>query len=197
MLRKPGMTEARQLEGKVETMQDVALRLAKRLFDRPLIQNSFRGAFVEELIAPMLFDRGWRHCGDDWSSWDFQHERGARLELKQSAFVQSWSNEGGATRNPTFNIEEKQGHWEGGAFHLYKAPARPASVYVFAWHGIEDRTQADHRNLNQWSFYPLGAAALPGGQKTIKLSGLKRLGAMECSAEVLSDKLELVRTGLA
>ena len=176
---------------------DISLRLARRLFDRQFIQNSFRGAFVEELIAPLLGHHRWRHCGDDWSSWDFQHESGARLELKQSAFVQSWLDESGvADRNPTFNIGEKKGHWEGGVFRRYEAPARPAHVYVFAWHGIEDRNFADHRNLNQWKFYLLTASALPTGQKTIKLSMLKRLGAIECPAEALSSKLELVREGL-
>lgn len=177
---------------------DIAMRLARRLFDRPLIQNSFRGAFVEELVAPLLSDSGWRHCGDDWASWDFEHEGGVRLELKQSAFVQSWLDESGAaTNNPSFGIQEKKGHWEGGVFQTYKTPARPANVYVFAWHGVEDRIGADHRDLDQWKFYPIATSALPKGQKKIKLSVVKRLGAIECAASALASRLEKIRVGLS
>jgi|CXWL01.1.fsa_nt_gi hypothetical protein len=176
---------------------DISLRLARRLFGRPLIQNSFRGAFVEELIAPALSTRGWRHCGDDWSSWDFQHETGTRLELKQSALVQSWSaGHSGHAKNPSFNISEKTGYWVGGDFHSFDVLARPSDLYVFAWHGIEDRGIADHRRLDQWMFYLVAAYSLPARQKTIALSVLRRLGAVGWAATELADKVESVRNGL-
>ena len=107
-------------------MTDLPERLARRLFDRPLIQNSFRGAFVEEMLAPFIAGYGWRHCGDDWGSWDFEHASGAKLELKQSAAVQSWAQSKTAVA-PSFNIEEKAGFWGEGGF--VRSRGRP-NVYV-------------------------------------------------------------------
>jgi hypothetical protein len=71
-------------------MNEIGLRLAARLFDRPLIQNQYRSAFVEAMIEPYIARNGWKHVGDNWAGWDFQHESGTRLELKQSAAWQTW-----------------------------------------------------------------------------------------------------------
>jgi hypothetical protein len=71
-------------------MNEIALRLAALLFDQQLIQNQFRSAFVEAMIEPYLARDGWQYCGGNWSGWDFQHELGTRLELKQSAAWQTW-----------------------------------------------------------------------------------------------------------
>ncbi|MBX3429357.1 MAG: hypothetical protein KF779_07235 [Hyphomonadaceae bacterium] len=166
---------------------DIATRLARRLFDRPLIQNSFRGAFVEELVSPLLAPFGWAHCGDDWGSWDFERTTGERLELKQSTAAQSW-NESGKVRSPEFSIAEKRGFWAGGAFT--EQPGRHAHIYVFAWHGVTDRVLADHRRLDQWSFFLLGARSLPTGQKRIRLSVLKQRGAVEVRSAQLGQTLE-------
>jgi hypothetical protein len=35
-------------------MNEIALRLAAKLFDQPPIENSYRSAFVEEMIEPFL-----------------------------------------------------------------------------------------------------------------------------------------------
>lgn len=66
-------------------MNEVALRLAARIFDQPLIANEYRSAFVEAMIEPFLGPFGWRYVGDGWSGWDFEHSSGSRLEVKQSA----------------------------------------------------------------------------------------------------------------
>lgn len=177
-------------------MDEASIRLARRLFDRPLIQNSFRGVFVEELIAPYLVTGGWRHCGDDWGSWDFEHESGARLELKQSALVQSWEDKPGAPeKHPSFNIEEKSGYWTGAAFT--EQAGRPAHLYVFAWNGVADRLIADHRILEQWEFYVIDARVLPKEQQTIRLNVLKRLGAKVASGADLAEVVEALRARLA
>ena len=76
-------------------MNEIALRLAKRLFDTPLIQNQHRSTFVEEMIAPYLQASGWRHTGNNWGSFDFKHSDGTMLEVKQSAAQQTWSQVGG------------------------------------------------------------------------------------------------------
>ena len=70
-------------------MNEIALRLASRLFDQPLIANQYRSAFIEAMIEPYLAPHGWRYVGDGWSGWNFEHQDGGRLELKQSAAQQT------------------------------------------------------------------------------------------------------------
>ena len=180
----------------VDRPDDIATRLARRLFDRPLVQNSFRGAFVEEMLAPTLAGFGWRHCGDDWSAWDFEHEFGCRLEVKQSAAAQSWLDlKGVPTKSPSFSIEEKAGYWTGGEYTL--SPGRHAQIYIFAWHPIADREIADHRKIEQWTFHLIEAKALPPGQDSIRLSVLVRLGARSASAGNFGDALDQMRQSIA
>ena len=63
-------------------MNEIAERLAKRLFDTPIIQNQFRSTFVEAMLEPVLEETGWKYTGDGWSGWDFERADGARLEVK-------------------------------------------------------------------------------------------------------------------
>ncbi|MGH7103448.1 MAG: hypothetical protein ACREFJ_13735 [Acetobacteraceae bacterium] len=162
-------------------MNEIALRLAARLFDRPLIQNQYRSAFVEVMIEPYLAREGWRHVGDNWAGWDFQHERGMRLELKQSAAWQTWdpikraaasvrSAKGGPGR---FDIATRAGWFDAAGAVWTKQVGRPAQIYVFAWHGLIGDA-ADHRNPDQWQFFILPGTALPP-QKTLGLSRLRSI----------------------
>lgn len=175
-------------------MDDLPTRLAKRLFDRQFVQNSFRGAFVEELIAPHLQPFGWAHCGDDWGSWDFEHESGTRLELKQSAAIQSWSKSDAEPMTPSFSIERKSGYYHGATW--ISSVGRPAHIYAFAWHGVLSRDEADHRRVDQWQFFPVLAARLPAEQKSIRLSVVKGLSPKPCSAHDLGEELARLRTSI-
>jgi hypothetical protein len=55
-------------------MNEIAFRLAQRIFDQPIIQNQYRSAFVEAMIEPYLAGSGWRFLGDNWGGWDFERE---------------------------------------------------------------------------------------------------------------------------
>jgi len=152
-------------------MNEIALRLAARLFDEPLIQNQYRSAFVEAMIEPYLVRHGWRYVGDNWAGWDFQHEFGTRLEIKQSAAWQTWdpfkqrasglppkSGPGG------FDIAQRTGWFDAAGAVWTKEAGRPAHVYVFAWNGFFGEI-ADHRNPDQWEFFIVPTAALPLGKR--------------------------------
>jgi hypothetical protein len=161
-------------------MNEIALRLAARLFNQRLIQNQYRSAFVEAMIEPYLARSGWQYVGDNWSGWDFEHEFGARLELKQSAAWQTWDPVKQAVlKSPEkagpgiFDIASRTGWFDAAGVVWTKEAGRPAHVYIFAWHGLFG-SAADHRNPDQWEFFILPAVALPA-QKTLRLSRLKRI----------------------
>jgi hypothetical protein len=156
-------------------MNEIALRLASRIFDKAIIENQYRSAFVEAMIEPYLLKYGWRYTGDSWSGWDFEREDGSRrLEVKQSAAHQTWSEARKIKTRGTFDIAARTGYfYESGSKYVAEA-GRCAHTYVFAWHPIYG-PETDHRNPDQWEFYVVPAFSLPQGQRTLALSRIKAL----------------------
>ena len=151
--------------GKEELIQ----RLTKLAFGNRLISNMYRGLVAETVVASALSNY-WHHCSADWNGWDFVHENGCRLEVKQSAVLQSWSN--GKQSACQFSIAPTQGYWVGDKKTV--SPGRQSAIYVFAHHGVSDLTQADHCEPLQWKFYVVPAFLLPA-QKLLSLAAVVRL----------------------
>ena len=61
--------------------------------------------------------------GRPWDSWDFVHDTGFRMEVKQSAAAQVWS--GRTTSPPRFDIRARSGYWEGEASRWSSPGASP------------------------------------------------------------------------
>jgi len=158
-------------------MNEIALRFTTSLFDQPLIQNQYRSAFVEAMIEPYLARSGWRHVGDNWSGWDFEHEFGTRLEVKQSAAWQTWDPYKQAASgllpkagSGGFDIASRMGWFDSAGAIWTKEAGRPAHLYVFAWNSLFG-SAADHRDPEQWEFFIVPTTALPAGKRI----GLTRL----------------------
>lgn len=103
-----------------------------------------RPVYVEFMIAVILGE-GWRLVSADWAGWDLENAQGARVEVKQSAARQTWTDRA------------------------------PADLFVFAWHRIDALDEADHRSVAQWQFFIVPEDRLPPQQKTIGLSGVRKL----------------------
>jgi hypothetical protein len=155
-------------------MNEIALRLAAKLFDQRLIQNQFRSAYIEAMIEPYLKADGWRYVGDDWRGWDFEcgERLEDRLEVKQSAAHQTWSEADNVKTRGIFDIAARTGYFSGSKFT--PMTGRCSGMYAFAWNPVYGAA-TDHRDPNQWEFYVVSASALPEGQRTISLSKIKRL----------------------
>ncbi len=146
-------------------------RILKSLLGQRLVMNSFRGTLVEAMLAGVLEPK-WRWCAADWASHDFENANGARLEVKQSAALQSWHDDGFAPNTGRFDIAPRKIRWEG-ARRIEEA-GRFASIYIFAWHPVTDVKTADHREPDQWQFHTVASAALPP-QKTIARSRIANM----------------------
>ena len=155
-------------------MNEIALRLAARIFDQPLIANQYRSAFVEAMIEPFLAPCGWRYVGDGWSGWDFEHRDGSRLEVKQSAAQQTWSAPRKLQTRGAFDIAARTGYFYEGGTKYAAVPGRCAQTYVFAWNPFFG-PDTDHRVPDQWEFYVVPATLLPQRQRTISLSKIQKL----------------------
>ena len=123
------------------------------------------------MLAQVL-EPEWRWCSADWASYDFENADGVGLEIKQSAALQSWHTPGAKTNQGRFDIAERTGRYEG--LEWIAEPGRAAAIYVFAWHPVIDHDAADHREPEQWQFFPVKASDLPR-QKTIALSRIAKL----------------------
>jgi hypothetical protein len=138
------------------------------LFDKKIIGNVYRPDFIERLILKGLGD-GFSLKSADWSGWDIEHSDGVRIEVKQSAALQTWSNRGptaGRNTAGSFDIAPRTGYYDDGGSVWKEEAGRAAQIYVFAWHPLTDQT-CDHRDPAQWRFFIVPSAQLPGTQKTI------------------------------
>jgi hypothetical protein len=171
-------------------MNEIALRLASKIFDQPLIGNQYRSAFIEAMIEPYLAPHGWSYVGDGWSGWDFERTDGSRLEVKQSAAKQTWSAPRNIQTRGAFDIAARTGYFYEGGSKYAPIPGRCAQIYVFGWNPIYG-PETYHRNPDQWEFYVVAAALLPEGQRTIALSKIKRLS-VPVKLEQLSDATQQI-----
>ena len=148
---------------------DVIAKVSQVAFGKPLVTNVLRGHVAEAIIA-LALEPEWIWCSADYAGWDFERADGIRLEVKQSAAMQSWST--GKPSKAIFDVAARTGYWEAGTEWIAKA-GRPAHLYVFAHHGIYG-DDADHRDPSQWGFYVVPSHVLPD-VKQIGLSSIARL----------------------
>jgi len=135
---------------------DVIAKVSQAAFGSALVTNVLRGQVAEAIVA-LALEPEWNWCSADYSGWDFERADGLRLEVKQSAAMQSWST--GKPSKAIFDVAARTGYWEAGTEWIAKA-GRPAHLYVFAHHGIYG-DDADHRDPSQWGFYVVPSHVLP------------------------------------
>ena len=163
------------------------------LFSGRLIQNNFRGLYIECQLK-LALSPDWQQTSD-WADCDMVHADGTKLEIKQSAVVQSWSKPGKTLRpNTRYSIEASSGSWREGDQWI-EDYSRKAGIYVFAYHPIMEIEVADHTDEAQWEYYVVASRDLPDGQKTIGISGIRDLATAQkywgIDAEVDSIRLSL------
>ncbi len=88
------------------TATEMATAASVVAFGQPLVENYHRGLLVEVIVAAALAGPGgWRHTAGGWGGWDFEHEDGTRLEIKQSAARQTWIAPA-TTKSPSFRTSQ-------------------------------------------------------------------------------------------
>jgi len=166
-------------------------RLVHRWFGQPIIRNDLRGELVEEIIA-MALEPDWVGCGSDWGACDLMRPADElRIQVKQSAALQSWTKPDGPMSRPCFSIASKTGRYDGAAW--IPGAGRNAEIFIFGWHDRMDQ-EADHRDAGQWQFFVVPERDLPD-QKSISLSTLRRL-AEPVLFDALADRVSSVAASL-
>jgi hypothetical protein len=170
----------------------ITRQLAFDLFDQRVMSNLTRPLYVERLVTHLLGPH-WKFVGGEWAGWDIERNDGARVEVKQSAARQMWSDRPSREGKPTlpiFDIKERSGYYADGGTRWVPIAGRPAELYIFAWHPLYDpKESVDHRDPAQWRFYVLPASVLPP-TKSISLSTIKKLAAREADHLTLPAAVE-------
>lgn len=139
-----------------------------------LADNTARGILAEYLVATALSAAdGTRR---EWDSVDIRTPEKWRVEVKSSAYLQSWDQK--ELSKISFSIAPSAG-WDAQTNTQSTERRRHADVYVFCVLHHRDKPTLDPLDLGQWTFYVLPTRVLDEQcpeQQTIALSSLRKLG---------------------
>ena len=155
-----------------------------------LVSNAQRGILAEFLVgsALQMTDR----VRLEWDAYDIRTPSGLKVEVKNSAYIQSWSQTDYSTI--TFDIAPKKS-WDAKEDKSDSVSKRSADVYVFCLLAHRDQNSIDPLNVSQWEFYVLATSVLDercGEQKTIRLAPLRTLEPEQPSYATLRETVERV-----
>ena len=115
-----------------------------------LLNNTQRGVLAEFIVAKAL-DIETYSPRLDWEPYDLLFRGNLRIEVKASAYVQSWSQT--ADSKLRFSIRPTQ--VRDGEAGRSEDKIRQSDMYIFCVFAEKDRAHADPMNLDKWEFYPV------------------------------------------
>lgn len=153
--------------------------------------NTVRGVLAEYLVATALGAA--TDTRREWDAVDIRTPQGWAVEVKSSAYMQSWAQKKPSTIE--FSIAPSAG-WDAQSNTQSTDVRRNADVYVFCVLHHRDKRTLDPLDLGQWTFYVVPTRTLDEqrpGQKRIRLSSLRRLSPVQADYAGLA---EAVATGV-
>jgi hypothetical protein len=138
-----------------------------------LAANNLRGHVAEFIVAQALGIAS--DAREEWDAYDLMTKSGVRIEVKSSAYIQTWAQN--ELSNISFTISEAKA-WDSDTGKWSETTQRNSDVYVFCLIETTDQEKFDVLDLGQWSFYVVLTSTLNevlGPQKSISLSNLKSL----------------------
>jgi hypothetical protein len=110
-------------------------KIIRELFDQPVISNLYRPHYVERMVA-LALGEGFTLVSADWAGWDIESAEGLRVEVKQAAAWQTWTDAMGEPKPSAggFRCIMREGPFLPrmlisvvlGPRHFTRAPARPS-----------------------------------------------------------------------
>lgn len=122
-----------------------------------LVSNATRGILAEFIVARALGVRTSNEIRGDWDTYDLDTPEGIKVEVKSSAYVQSWGQK--AFSNPSFRIGKTYGY-DPRTGEYTKDRRRWADVYVFALLKHREKLTINPLDLDQWAFHAISASIL-------------------------------------
>lgn len=149
------------------------------------LSNSLRGILAEFLVKQRLDIKD--EYRKEWNPYDLETTDGIKIEVKSSAYIQSWNQEKPSTIS--FNIAPTR-RWDENTNKFDDEYKRHADYYIFCLLHHKVKETINPMNLNQWTFYILPTQVLnekKPNQKTIRFNELLKLNPAECSYSAIAD----------
>ncbi|HWX44611.1 MAG TPA: hypothetical protein VNY52_04735 [Solirubrobacteraceae bacterium] len=130
--------------------------------------NIVRGVLAEYLVARAVGDPSLLR--EAWGNWDVTTATGIKVEVKSSAYLQSW-NQRKLSSIVFSGLTGRE--WSAGTNEFAADRALHAQVYVFAVHTCREPGEYDPLKIEDWEFRVMSAAQLAEhGYRSVTLAFL-------------------------
>ncbi|RLA80266.1 MAG: hypothetical protein DRG78_11300 [Epsilonproteobacteria bacterium] len=149
-----------------------------------LLGNALRGVLAEFIVASTIDVLD--NPREEWDAYDLQTKKGLKIEIKSSAYLQSWEQK--KLSNISFGIQPT-----GDSQSNSTIRTRKSDIYVFCVLAHTDKESVNPLDLSQWDFYLLDTNILNTKvptQKTISLSRLLSLKPTHVKYDRLKEVIE-------
>ena len=140
-----------------------------------MLSNAARGRFAEFIVGTAI-DLKVENLRHEWGAYDLITKDGIKIEVKSSAYIQSWKQAKFSVIN--FSIKAAR-HVEKSSITMQRGEAkRHADIYVFCLLKHKDQKTIDPLKLEQWEFYVLPTCQLDSykrSKSSITLPSLQKL----------------------
>ena len=152
-----------------------------------LTNNAFRGMIAEFIVACALgLEKGTR---TEWDAYDLISAEGVKIEVKSSAYLQSWHQDRFSIVE--FTICPTKG-WEASSNIYHPERKRQADIYIFCLLKHLDKSTLNPLDLDQWEFYILPTSILNAKvpiQKKIRLNSLLKLNPLKTNFDGIKEAI--------
>ncbi len=132
--------------------------------------NIVRGVLAEYLVARAVGDPS--PLREAWDNWDVTTATGIKVEVKSSAYLQSW-NQRKLSSIVFSGLTGRE--WSAETNELAADRSLRAEVYVFAVHACREPEQYDPLKIEDWEFRVMNAVQLAAhGYRSVTLGFLDR-----------------------
>ena len=135
-----------------------------------LMSNATRGILAEFLVAAAIGKSD--GVRSEWDAFDLQTTSGLKLEVKSSAYLQSWYQRD--LSKITFSIPPTRA-WNAETNRYALKAQRQADVYVFALLHHKEQDTINPLDLSQWTFFVVSRKRLECVGPKRKSVGLAQL----------------------
>lgn len=139
-----------------------------------LLSNSTRGVFAEFIVRQAL-NITTPDVRDEWDAFDLLTPEGIKVEVKSSAYIQSWAQKDYS--KIYFSIKPSRG-WNNQTGKIDTEYKRQADVYVFCLLKHKEQETVNPLAMEQWEFYVVPTQTLNEVCKNVhqlSLTALQRL----------------------
>ena len=139
-----------------------------------IVSNVTRGILAEYIVAQALCVAE-NQIREEWAAFDLQTASGIKVEVKSSAYIQSWHQD--QYTRISFRVP-KTLEWIKETSRQSTHATRQADVYVFALLAEFNQERLNPLDVSQWEFYILSTSVLnkrKRSQHSITLPSLKKL----------------------